>query len=136
MQGGTIQMYVDYRQLNADENYWKTEKEITRFAYQHIKELKRLKPFDFFKLAPQTYDVRGNEQQEGGKKGEPKVGAPFTAAKALAAADAAENAGLPVAPTGDGTQMNGMQMALNAINAELGSGSVNVNRGPETDISQ
>lgn len=138
-------MYVDYRQLNADDNFWKTEKEITKFAYQHIKELKRLKPFDFFKLAPQTYDVRGDGQDQdagGGAKGKkadggggpPKAAAPFSAQKAVAAAG--DDNAIPMAPTSENKQQNSMEMALNAINAELGANSVNMNRGPESDISQ
>lgn len=52
MQGGSIQMAIDYRDLTKDENFWKTEKDITRQAQNHIKELSKIIPFDSFKLSP------------------------------------------------------------------------------------
>jgi hypothetical protein len=52
MQGGTIQMYVDYRDLTKDENFWKAENDITKFAMLHLKELKKVQPYDFHKLSP------------------------------------------------------------------------------------
>jgi hypothetical protein len=37
----------------------------------HLKELKNLNVYDFHKLSPQTYDVRGAENEGvGGKKNE------------------------------------------------------------------
>lgn len=71
MQGGTIQMYVDYKDLTKDDNFWKQENDITKFAMLHLKELKNLNVYDFHKLSPQTYDVRGTENEGvGGKKNE------------------------------------------------------------------
>ena len=52
MQGGTIQMYVDYKDLTKDENFWKQENDITKFAMLHMKELKELNTYDFHKLKP------------------------------------------------------------------------------------
>jgi hypothetical protein len=59
-------MYTDYRKLTNDEFFWRQEKEITKYAHEHIRELAKIKPFDFFKLAPQTYDIRGNKDAEAG----------------------------------------------------------------------
>jgi hypothetical protein len=76
MQGGTIQMYVDYRDLTKDENFWKNENDITKFAMLHLKELKKVQPYDFHKLSPQTYDIRNNEQDNKADNGGPKSEAP------------------------------------------------------------
>lgn len=45
-------MYVDYKDLTKDENFWKNENDITKFAILHLKELKAVKPYDFHKLSP------------------------------------------------------------------------------------
>lgn len=44
--------------MTKDENFWKTEKEITKFALLHLAELRKISPYDFHNLEPQTYDVR------------------------------------------------------------------------------
>lgn len=64
MQGGSIMMHVDYRDLTKDENFWRVEREITKQAQIQIQELKKIKPYDYFRLAPQSYDVRNNEGQD------------------------------------------------------------------------
>ena len=59
-------MAIDYRDLTKDENFWRTEKDISKKAQIHIKELSQIVPFDTFKLSPKTYDVRN---QNGGGDG-------------------------------------------------------------------
>ena len=131
-------MYADYRKLTNDENFWKTEEEIAKFAREHIRELGKIKPFDFFKLAPQTYDIRGNKDAEAGDgKKAAKTAVPEPGTNVQSGAPKSKiviNPNDDSKPKEDREQVNNMTLALNAINAELGSQGVNINRGPETEI--
>ena len=51
-------MAIDAKDLTRDNNFWKTEQEIQQRAIQHIRDLKKLKPYDYHKIQPQTYDLK------------------------------------------------------------------------------
>ena len=51
-------MAIDQKDLNKDGSFWKEEEIIQQKALEHLRELKRLKVFDFHKLTPQTYDLK------------------------------------------------------------------------------
>ena len=57
-QGEIIKMAIDYKDLTRDKNFWKTEAEIADKALFYLKQLQRLKPFDYHKIQPQTYDMK------------------------------------------------------------------------------
>jgi hypothetical protein len=78
--------------------------------------------------------VRGNEEENKGKKksGQPlEVPVSGPSMKKTIIDTSSVDQKLPE----ERGQVNSMQLALNAINAELGSRGVNISRGPETDIS-
>jgi hypothetical protein len=64
-------MAADYRDLTKDETFWKTEKEITKYAFEHINQLATIKAFDFFKLSPENYNVKEEDTKD--KDGQPKT---------------------------------------------------------------
>ena len=45
-------MAIDLKDLNKDNNFWKEEEMIRQKALEHLRELKRIKVFDFHKVAP------------------------------------------------------------------------------------
>jgi hypothetical protein len=45
-------MAIDQKDLNKDGGFWKEEEQIQIKALEHLKELKRLKVFDFHKITP------------------------------------------------------------------------------------
>jgi len=51
-------MAIDLKDLNKDNNFWKEEEMIQQKALEHLRELKRIRTFDFHKVAPQTYDLK------------------------------------------------------------------------------
>ena len=51
-------MATSQAKLTADTNFWKQELEVQQQAYLFIKEFKRMKPYDFFKIQPDVYDMR------------------------------------------------------------------------------
>ena len=57
-QGEIIKMAIKIEDLNKDGGFWKEEEQITKKALDHLKELKRLKVYDFHKITPQTYDLK------------------------------------------------------------------------------
>ena len=68
-QGDIIQMLSDPFDLTKDINFWKTEDEITKCAYLHLKDLKKMKAFNDFGFKVDSYDVKGGEKLEvGGKR--------------------------------------------------------------------
>jgi hypothetical protein len=54
-------MAADYRDLNRDETFWKTEKQITQVARGFIHELAAIKAFDFFRVKPESYNVKEDD---------------------------------------------------------------------------
>ena len=51
-------MAIDAKDLTKDQNFWNTERLIQESAYSHIMQLKKLKPYDYHKIQPQTYDLK------------------------------------------------------------------------------
>lgn len=57
-------MLLDPTELTRDVAFWKTEEEITQVAYLHMKDFKKLKPFNTFGFKLDSYDVKGGTKLE------------------------------------------------------------------------
>ena len=67
--GDIVNMCIDHRELTKDVGFWRSEEEIRRAAWLHIKDLKKLKPFDMFDMKPDGYEVKtGTKHMNEGKK--------------------------------------------------------------------
>jgi hypothetical protein len=67
--GDIVSMCVDHRELTKDVGFWKSEEEIRKLAYLHIRELKKIRAYDLFNMQPDSYNVKGDNKAENeGKK--------------------------------------------------------------------
>lgn len=61
MNGDTIRATVDYKALTNDASFWKAEMDVMQEAVKFIKEFKRMKPYDYFNIQPEVYDMKSTE---------------------------------------------------------------------------
>ena len=65
--------------LANDLNFWKQENEINILAQTFVREMKKLRPYDYFSMKPDVYDMRAQQVSDkgpaavGGGKGEAKL---------------------------------------------------------------
>lgn len=55
-------MCVNPKDLDNDTTFWKTEKETQIASRLHIQNLKSMKPYDYYLLKPESYDVKKGEE--------------------------------------------------------------------------
>lgn len=70
--GDVINIAHNMADLNKDIAFWKLEEEISKIAYLHMKDLKKISPYDMFVMKPESYDVKsGGMAVNAGKKPPP-----------------------------------------------------------------
>jgi hypothetical protein len=69
--GDIVNMVIDHRELTKDLGFWRSEEEIRRVAWLHIKDLKKMKAYDAFDMKVESYEVKtGTKHVNEGKKPE------------------------------------------------------------------
>jgi len=68
--------------LANDLNFWKQENEINMLAQTFVRDMKKLRPYDYFRMKPDVYDMRAQQVSDkgpaavvGGKEEEKKASA-------------------------------------------------------------
>ena len=52
--------------LANDLNFWKQENEINILAQTFVREMKKLRPYDYFSMKPDVYDMRAQQVSDKG----------------------------------------------------------------------
>ena len=57
---------MNMQALSNDLNFWKQENEINMEAQKFVRQMKKLRPYDYFNMKPDVYDMRAQQVSDKG----------------------------------------------------------------------